>query len=479
MHNASSTRPLANEHAEPPVSTQQSAGSAGRLGRLYAATSALTVSYPDETILLQRIVEQVVRLVNARYAALALLDPDGALSQFVTTGLTADEQAQLASTPPEGHGILGAMLREGEPLRLEEISHDPRSAGFPSHHPDMHTFLGVPLLLGTRVVGRIYMTDREDGPFTEEDENLALGFAAAAAVAIENARLYREASREISQRRQAQEELRLANSRLRREISEREQAEAALWQAKNEAERASNAKSDLLSGMSHELRTPMNAILGFAQLLDVDPSEPLSADQKECADQILMAGERLQGQIDKILDLSQIEQGHFTLSPEAVVLRSLVAETLATVEPMAGQRRVTLEDQTAALGGTAIWADGSRVQQVLLNLLTNAIRYNRLGGTVTLSAALVDASRLRLSVRDTGQGISATRLPSLLEPLNRAAATETEADGISIGLTVTKQLLDLMGGSIAVESVEGEGSTFTIELPRAEAAAAAERIAPA
>jgi signal transduction histidine kinase/DNA-binding response OmpR family regulator len=165
----------------------------GRLTRLYAATTALAREALDEAELFPLIVAQAAELLEAKYAALGLLAPDGEhLSHFVTTGLTDEEYEALKDEPPHGRGILGALLREGQPLRLDEIASDPRSVGFPPGHPPMKSFLGVPLHLGGAVIGRLYMTESKKGAFDEADEQLAMGFAAAASVAIGNARLTAE-----------------------------------------------------------------------------------------------------------------------------------------------------------------------------------------------------------------------------------------------------------------------------------------------
>jgi signal transduction histidine kinase/DNA-binding response OmpR family regulator len=161
---------------------------ANRLTRLYAATMALSEPSLAENALLERIVAEAAELLRARYAALGLIGPDGTLERFVTTGLTREEYERLKDHPPVGRGLLGALLREGRPLRLDDLGADPRSVGFPAGHPPMRSFLGVPLLLGEQVMGRLYTTESTQGAFDEEDEHLALGFAAAASVALGSAR---------------------------------------------------------------------------------------------------------------------------------------------------------------------------------------------------------------------------------------------------------------------------------------------------
>ena len=230
------------------------------------------------------------------------------------------------------------------------------------------------------------------------------------------------------------------------------------------AERASRAKSEFLSRMSHELRTPLNAILGFAQLLESDPVEPLSVSQKESVEHILQAGWHLLELINEVLDLSRIESGKLQLSLESVDVAGLALECRNLLGPVAAQRGITLLDQGSGPELPRVYADRTRLKQVLLNLLSNAIKYNREQGTITLSYGVQADHRLRLSVSDTGEGIAPERLDSLFESFNRLGAEDTDVEGTGIGLVITKRLVELMGGSIGVESRLGVGSTFWIDL---------------
>ena len=256
------------------------------------------------------------------------------------------------------------------------------------------------------------------------------------------------------------------------DLSERKQAEAALItardqaeQAKDDAEEANRAKSQFLSSMSHELRTPLTAILGFGEILEGNPQEPLAPGQQEGVSYIVKAGEHLRTLIDEVLDLARIESGRLSLSLEPVLVGPVLLETFPIVEPLAATRRINLQDQTSTVHRQAVLADRNRLKQVLLNLLTNAIKYNREAGTVTLTAELAPERRLHLTVADTGSGLSAEQQALLFEPFERLGAEETGVEGTGIGLTITKRLMELMGGRIAVESVEGEGSRFTLDLP--------------
>lgn len=232
-----------------------------------------------------------------------------------------------------------------------------------------------------------------------------------------------------------------------------------------EAQAASRAKTDFLSRTSHELRTPLNAILGFAQLLEVDLNETPAASK---VTHILNAGRHLLTLIDEVLDIARIEAGELKLAQVPVSLQPLLAEACALVAPLAAQHGIGLEYSAVAPEYAAL-ADRQRLLQVLLNLLSNAIKYNRAGGWVRLSV-LVQQGRARIEVRDSGVGIAAALLPRLFTPFDRLDAALNGTEGTGLGLTVSRQLIENMGGSIEVESREGVGSVFTLSLALAEAA---------
>ena len=231
-----------------------------------------------------------------------------------------------------------------------------------------------------------------------------------------------------------------------------------------EAAQASNrAKTEFLSRMSHELRTPLNAVLGFAQLLEIDASEPLTAMQRRRVELIREAGTHLLAMIGELLDLTRIETGHLALTLAALPLAPLVSDSVDLVRPQADAAGVALHVGT--LDGT-VRVDATRLRQVLLNLLGNAIKYNRRGGRVEVEA-LVGTDAVTLHVRDSGLGIAAADLPTLFEPFQRGAQAGGSIEGVGIGLAVTKSLVELMGGRIVVQSTPGVGSVFSVTLPRA------------
>jgi len=244
------------------------------------------------------------------------------------------------------------------------------------------------------------------------------------------------------------------------DVTERKFAEQALVAAREAAERANQAKSDFLSSMSHELRTPMNAIIGFAQMLEYDSD--MSADQHDNVHEILKAGRHLLDLINEVLDLARIESGRIDLSLEGIDLGALGEDCRHLMQPIADTAGISLNIELPV--GAAVFADRVRLKQVLLNLLSNAIKYNRPAGRVDLVASTPTAGRWRLAVTDTGPGIAPARIDELFQPFNRLGAETGEIEGTGIGLTITRQLVEMMGGEVGVESRVGVGTTFWVEL---------------
>jgi len=254
------------------------------------------------------------------------------------------------------------------------------------------------------------------------------------------------------------------------DITARKYAEEEMRKARNEAEKANLAKSEFLSRMSHELRTPMNSILGFAQLMSMGELNPA---HKKGVNHIISSGTHLLTLINEILDISRIEAGRITLSLEPVQLSSVIHEMIDIIQPNASKRNLRVEFEQSPSNLLYVKADRQRLKQVLLNLINNAVKYNREEGSVTLRTELhqvfaPDATMVRVSVTDSGVGISQEEFSKLFLPFERIGAERSDTEGTGLGLAVVKKLMDVMGGTVGVESVVGKGSTFWIELPQAE-----------
>jgi PAS domain S-box-containing protein len=254
-----------------------------------------------------------------------------------------------------------------------------------------------------------------------------------------------------------------------RDVTERKRFERALQEsnvelerAKAAAEKANLAKSDFLSSMSHELRSPLNAILGFAQLINSDSPPPTPA-QTASIDQILHAGWYLLELINEILDLAQIESGKLALSREPTSLAEVMLECQAMIEPQGQKRGIKMTFPQSGIP-YFVDADRTRLKQVLINLLSNAIKYNQANGTVVVDYAASTPGRLRVSVRDSGAGLTPDMLMQLFQPFNRLGRETSREEGTGIGLVMSKRLVELMGGTIGVASTVGSGSVFWFEL---------------
>ena len=349
------------------------------------------------------------------------------------------------SKPLEFHNLqtlFGAAVTTGQTVIANEPANDPRSGhGLPAGHPPMRSFLGVPLFHGGAMVGVVGMSNRAGGYDQALLEFLEPLFASVAAII--------GAVRIDAARREAEQEVR---------------GNRAALVAAAAAERANAAKTDFLSRMSHELRTPLNAVLGFAQLLRMDNAHPLTSTQTEQVRHIESAGAHLLAMINDVLDLSRIESGTMPVSLDTVSVASVVDESRSMVAALANEGDVRVHS-VPSVAPAYVRADHLRLRQVLVNLLTNAIKYNRRGGDVTIHWSLDAAGdRVRIEVRDTGLGMSQEQLAHLFEPFNRLGAESTRVEGTGIGLVISQRLMHLMQGELVATSGVGVGSTFALSL---------------
>ena len=422
-----------------------------RLELLASAGAALSRSLEPQATL-QAIAATVVPGI-ADWCRVDLLDADGELQRALTHHFDPDKTrygTELAERLHAAPGAVGSMawvvatgqshLAHFEPVQEFDRIRDRDLLTFASAI-GMRAYFIVPLIARGRTLGALAALQAESGRgLSEDDCALITELAQRAALALDNARLY-------------------AN------------AEAALQQA----ETANRAKSDFLSSMSHELRTPLGAILGFAQLIESGSPSPTSS-QKRSVDQILKAGWYLLDLINEILDLALIESGKLPLSLEPMSLTDVVRECHAMIEPQAQKRGIRMTFPQLAMP-YFVEADRTRVKQVLINLLSNAVKYNKTGGAIVVECVASTPGRIRICVKDSGEGLTADKMAQLFQPFNRLGREAGVEEGTGIGLMVSKRLVELMKGGIGVESTVGVGSVFWIELnltaePRPVAAAA-------
>jgi len=340
--------------------------------------------------------------------------------------------------------LIGDVVLKKKVVICNDVKKDSSGKSMPKSHLDLKNFIGVPIIYGDRLVGVYGLANRDDD-YDQQDVDFLKPFNATYS-AIIHAKYMADIQKETLE---------------------------LVQKSKAQAVQANQAKSQFLASMSHELRTPMNAILGFGQLLEMEIGQPLNEGQRDNVQEILKAGNHLLELINEILDLSRIEAGKIDLNIEQVELAALVKDSVSIIKSQLEKSEVSIEFSVEGracdfsdfeLANLAVYADPVRLKQVLINLLSNAIKYNRQNGRVYIDTEILDDERLRLTVKDTGVGIPQEKQNELFMSFHRLGAEKTEVEGTGIGLVITKQIVELMGGSIGFESEENIGSTFWVDL---------------
>jgi signal transduction histidine kinase/tetratricopeptide (TPR) repeat protein/DNA-binding response OmpR family regulator len=416
-----------------------------QLTRMLAISARLN-ELRDADALRERFLDELVELSGAE-RLLLVLGSNLELPEAVSgRGLSSAELEEL-------HTTATPLLREA--LQRRRALLEQRSDGW------MRTAIAIPLISGAHTVGALYGDVRDIfGPFTSGDLNLISLLAAQAATAFENARLYQQTvhdKEELEQQvAQRTADLQAANVALQRRAAEAQAAFAA-------AEAASAAKSAFLANVSHELRTPLNAVIGFAQVLERD--KQLSLSQRDLVAIIARSGNHLLSLINDVIELARIESGRMRINPAPFDLHQLFYDIEKLLRLSAEQRRIGLRVVVEPDLPRYVVGDEGRLRQVLLNLVTNAIKFTQVGGVQVRAAAEPNDGRLRLrvSVVDTGMGIAPDELGLLFQPFVQTGSGRRTQEGTGLGLALSRQLARMMGGEISVNSVVGVGSSFVVE----------------
>jgi signal transduction histidine kinase len=373
--------------------------------------------------LLRRLVDQACELTRSRYGALGVLDPDGGrLADFIFSGVSPGLVDKIGHLP-DGRGLLGAVIRERQPIRVADIQTDPRATGFPAHHPPMTSFLGVPLRIGREVFGNFYLCDKDGGAeFTDDDERLLELFAAQSALAVGYAR-------QMQMAEQAHREL-------------------------------ARVHDELSAVIAHDLRSPVSTILLQVEALAAQTGDRISVS-RPILERLRRCAQRVSQMTNDLLDVSRIELERLTLDRQPLAPVAALESLLAQMSPLLTDHPVSLEVQ-----GTSppIWADPGRFEQVLTNLIENAAKYSGPGAPIRIVVDNADGGAL-ITVEDHGAGIAPEDLPRLFDRFYQAARARAQKSGLGLGLYIAKGLVEAHGGRIWVESQLGQGSRFHLWLP--------------
>jgi signal transduction histidine kinase len=411
-----------------------------RINTLYEAARMLSSRLTTDE-LLQELVSHATTLVNARYGAIGIRNEDGMIKSFLTSGLTAKEVSAIEGFPV-GKGILGVMLKEKKPLRVENLGEDKRSVGFPPHHPVMKSFLGVPIILGDRVLGSYYFCEKINGEaFTKDDEDILLSLAADASLAIERAELFDRIARHEEELEKIVEERTKELKDAHEELVRKEKL-AIMGQ--------------MAGSVAHEIKNPLAGIKGAIHYLKsrMKDGDKKNMEYLDMMDHEINVTSKI---ITDLLDFSRVRPPE----RQEVDVGDLVSEVLESAKP-ADNIMVKLDLGTNL---PKVFIDRIQIRLVFCNMITNAAHaMTNGGGSLTIRTSIAesgsDGKYIDISFADTGCGIPKEHVDKIFQPL-----FTTKRSGIGLGLSLSKGFVEANGGRIRLESEVGKGTTFTINLP--------------
>jgi signal transduction histidine kinase len=404
-------------------SAAQSPSTRERLRELEASTSALITDASLEGVL-HRVVRVAAKVIGARYAAIGVLGPDGkSLESFTTYGIDPEVEGTIG-LPPRGHGILGLVIREAQPIRLPDLTKHPDFYGFPPNHPPMRSFLGVPIIGGRGTFGNLYLTEKIGGDaFTEEDQDIAVLLAAKTAAAVENARHHEESARLLEEVQQLQ-----------------------------------RSRERFFAMVNHELRNALAAVYGWSEIL-VRRRDPATVPR--AAFEVLDSAQHAIGLINDLLDLSRLDEDRLKPIIRAVEPLSMAKRAVGRVTPAANLKQVLLQ-VVPELDLPSCATDASRVEQILINLLGNAIKYAPERTTVRVGIAM-HGRFVVYQVDDEGPGVPEEEVERIFDVYVTKVGGETR--GLGLGLPLSRRLARLLGGELRAVARPGGGGSFVLEVP--------------
>ncbi len=408
----------------------------------------------DMDQILNNSLDKVIQSMAVEMAAVLLADGQKGEVITVAHGEVSPEFLDKLKKLPIGKGIAGRETLSGVPIVIEDVLKYPQLADISVIREGLRSIAAVPLKSGGRVIGTLIIASHDLRSFSSEDISLLSTIGEGLGPALRNAQLYRELKEKTKQ-------LDVQN----RELAVRQEE---LLDKNRQVEEANRLKTEFLANMSHELRTPLNVIMGFSELMMDEVPGGVNEEQRQCLDDILSSGNHLLDLINEVLDLSKIESGKMELRITDFALTEVIKSLRSTMMPMLARRRQSL-DVKVEKGLPKVRADKARVRQVLLNLLSNAAKFTPDGGRLKIEAVR-EGDWCQVSVVDNGIGIQQEDQGRIFEAFYRADNSITrEAGGTGLGLTLSKQIIEVHGGRMWVQSEYGKGSQFTFTLPLATA----------